>query len=172
MLLITSDTVKALGANPFYFHHRAAPRSFPSLSNLPKVGLPRPGHNPAARALLESYPFKWHHNPESLTQADGYNSTPICKHSPVPKVPSSWRSCPAVHQPHVTGAQAYIPEPACGHLPADSVCARDCLSVRLQQQCAHAYNTHTKPCTKQSICLREPAVRNESTISWNQVTAF
>lgn len=50
MLLITSDAVKALGAKPFHFHHRAEPRSFLSTLDLSKVGLSGPAHIPAARA--------------------------------------------------------------------------------------------------------------------------
>lgn len=62
-----------------------------------------------------------------------------------------------------------LSDPACWHgismLSQVSTHELVCLST----VCEHI---HSRACTEQSICLREPAVRNESTVSWNQITTF
>lgn len=164
MLLITRDTVKALRAKPSTLYQLAMPRSFPPVPDPFNVGIPGPGHIPGARA----YPGvaclskgTTHTEPKW-----GAPKSEFRTHTLTPPPPKCIPFLPTYPR--------LVSQPACGHLPARasvhgivylSVCNTHALHMRTR---AH---THT-PCTKQSICLREPAVRNESTISWNRVPTF
>lgn len=121
MLLITSDTVKVLGANPFHFHRRAEARSFPSTSDLSKVGLPGPGRMPAARtcsgvACLSKGTIPRELNSDCQITVQKQSTNAPCPQRAYPNGEAALMST----DPTREGPQP-IPEPAC------SMCLLVCL---------------------------------------------
>lgn len=171
MLLITSDTGKALGAKSSHLHHRTKPRSFP-LCIRPLQGVSSSGQDLLQQQgpTLKPHAFQKALHTQLNLGLPNRGPEPIHRQPPTPKAHILVEKL--LCHPPTPGERKEprpLPQSAWGPLPAYAP-VHSRLSVRLQHAHEHAHTL--KPCTKRSICLREPAVRNESTISWNRVPAF